>query len=218
MTGSLRGEWRVLGRADDALLLRALDDQDIPDAPLPGTLQVGTDGYDNSLRAVLGDARPGARVEATLYPGCGGNPGRLVDLRIRDETRLTAGRVRSVPRVAADLWPVVADAGEPTAATQALDTPDGHAEVLVGPSGDGDSWIAFRFGEGIEDMFESFEHAPGRPAEVIALDVVDQPYYVAFAFEVADGQTARELLEHAMREDGPTMLSVEEFVNGEVSG
>jgi hypothetical protein len=215
---ALRGEWRVLGRADDALLLRPLDDQHVPPSALPGTLRVGTDGYDGVLQSVVDDTRPGARVSATLYPGRAGNPGRLVDLRVLDDARLTSGRVRSVPRVAADLWTHVADADEPTAATQALDTPDGHAEVLVGPSGDGDGWLAFRFGEELEDVFASFEHAPGRPAEVIALDVVDQPYYVAFAFERADGKTAREIRERVMGEDGPVTVSYEEFVNGGVSG
>ena len=215
---ALRGEWRVLGRADDALLLRALDGQPVPNASLPGTLRVATDGYDDALRAVVDETRSGARVRAALYPGRIGNLGRLVELRILDDTRLTSGRVRSVPRVAADLWPHVADADEPTVATQALDTPDGHAEVLVGPSGDGDGWLAFRFGEGIEGAFASFEHAPGRPAEVIALDVVDRPYYVAFAFERAEGATARELRERVMAEDGAVAASYDEFVEGGVSG
>lgn len=219
MTAALRGEWRVLGRADDALLLRPLDDVEVPDAPVRGTVRVGADGYDDAVQAVVDDVRPGYRVEATLYPGRAGNPGRFVAVRVRDDQRLTGGRTDRVPSVAEDLWAAVADADEPTAATQALETPDGHAELLVGPRGaDGRGWLAFRFGDGLEGVFESFEHGPGRPAEVIALDVVDRPYYVAFAFAAADGETARELRERVSGAEGPVTVPYEEFVAGRLGG
>jgi hypothetical protein len=221
VTGALRAEWRVLGRspAGTELLLGPLDDVAVPESPVPDTVRVGADGYDDAVQRVVDDLRPGNLVEAALYPGRAGNAGRLVEVRLRSDQRLSGGRTRRVPSVAATLWTEVADAPEPTAATQALDTPDGHAEVLVAPRGeDGAGWLAFRFGEGLEGMLQSFEHGPGRPAEVIALDVVDRPYYVAFAFERADGATARELRERVSGEDGPVTVSYEEFVEGGVSG
>lgn len=219
MTGALRGEWRVLGRSPTGveLLLRPLSDVTVPATGYRGTLRVGTDGYGDAVQSVVDDLRPGNRIEAALYPGREGNAGRLVEVRLLDDQRLSGGQTRRVPSVAADLWAEVADADEPTAATQALDTPDGHAELLVGPKGDGVGWLSFRFGDGLEAVFESFEHAPGRPAEVVALDVADQPYYVAFAFERADGRTAQELLDQ-VTEDGPVTVSYEEFLNGQVSG
>lgn len=221
MTAALRDEWRVLGRspAGAELLLRPLGDTPVPNAGLPGTLRVGTDGYGDGVQSVVDELQPGNRIGAALYPGHDGNAGRLVEVRRLADQRLSGGQTRRVPSVAADLWAKVADAEDPTAATQALDTPDGHAEVRVGPRGEnGVGWLAFRFGEGLEDAFESFEHAPGHPAEVVALDVADQPYYVAFAFERADGKTARELRERAMAEDGAVAVSYEEFVEGRVSG
>ena len=196
MTAVVGGEWRVVGRSDDRgeLLVRSCGGDTMH------FVRVGTEQYGGDLQRTVDELRPGARIDATVYPDQSDRPGRFVAVDPIDQVPLSTGRVRRVPALAAPLWSRAKSraGGEPVAASEPLETPDGYAELhVVERAAAEGGWLAFQFGGGLESLLDSFDHADGEPGEVVALDPVDRPYFVVFTFASDRTETAAQLRERA---------------------
>jgi hypothetical protein len=222
MTATQRGEWRVVGRADDgtAVLLKPLFD-----AVLPETVRVGdcavvsAVGYGGALEETVEQLRPGYLVSGAVYPG---RSGRFVEAEIVDRMRLRIGHdVESVPGVAVDLWTrAVAEqaSDDAVAASLPLDVAGSHAELNVVQSTSvrpDDVWWAFVGGDGGEALYGSFEFADGRPAETVAGNPRDRPFFYVMTFEDLDTRPARQLRESF---SGLSMAALDELVSEALAG
>ncbi|WP_256298620.1 hypothetical protein [Haloarchaeobius salinus] len=196
----LTGEWRVLGTRSDGrtMLVHPLFETDIPAAVRVGeAVAVSTGNYGGEMQDVVDELEPGNRVQAGVYPG---TPGRFTTVERTDDQRLVVGfRPTRTPDFAATLWNEAA-AGHtgdgPIAASRSLAIPEGIAEVYVAQStarSEDDLWWAFVGGGGDESFFESFDTAPGRPAEFVAGNPQGSPYFWVVKFAAHDTETARQL-------------------------
>ncbi|MFD2373094.1 hypothetical protein [Haloarchaeobius iranensis] len=196
----LTGEWRVLGTRSDGrtMLVHPLFETEIPAAVRVGeAVAVSTTNYGGELQPVVDELEPGNRVEAGVYPG---TPGRFTTVERTDDQRLVLGfRPTRTPDFVVSLWneAIAGHAGDgPVAASRSLSTPEGTAEVYVAQSvtrGEDDLWWAFVGGSVEESFFDSFDTAPGRPAEFVAGNPAGVPYFWVVKFSERDTQTRRQL-------------------------
>jgi hypothetical protein len=222
MSGTQRGEWRVVGESDDGarLLLKPLFDADLPDAVRVGDCAVvTTDGYGGPLQDVVDELRPGYLVYAAVYAG---RTGRFVEAEVADRMRLSVGHdVESVPSIAVDLWNrAVAerDDDDPVAASLPFEASGGHAELNVVQSTNArpdDVWWAFVGGDGGETIYGSFEFVDGRPAEAVAGNPRGRPFFYVMTFEEGDTRPATQLRESFT---GLSMEDLNEMVSDALAG
>ncbi|WP_257298976.1 hypothetical protein [Haloarchaeobius sp. FL176] len=194
------GEWRVLGTRSDGrtMLVHPLFETEIPAAVRVGeAVAVSTTNYGGELQGVVDELDPGNRVRAGVYPG---TPGRFTTVERTDDQRLVLGfRPTRTPDFVVSLWNEAAagHAGDgPVAASRSLSIPEGTAEVYVAQSAardEDDLWWAFVGGSVEESFFDSFDTAPGRPAEFVAGNPANVPYFWVVKFSEHDTQTARQL-------------------------
>ena len=198
-----RGTWRVVGRSDarGELLVRPTgEDADVPsDVGVGHTLTVSSREYGGDLQHVVDAVEPGNLLKAGLYPG---QPGRFVDLDVVDPLRLVlvTGVDRS-PDFAVDLWKrAVADEewDGPVVASMPLDVAEATAEVQVVQSTqhqEDDLWWSFVGGDLGDDVYGSFVHSDGSPAEVVAVNPTNQPFFYVMKFGAVDTAAATELVD-----------------------
>jgi hypothetical protein len=202
MTAAQRGEWRVVGESDDgrSLLLKPLFDADLPSSVRVGDCAVvTTDGYGGHLQGTVDELRPGYLLYGAVYPG---RTGRFVEADVADRMRLWVGHeVDSAPSIAVDLWDRALaehESGELVAATYPFEVGDSHAELSVLQSTNArpdDVWWAFVGGDGGDPVYGRFEFADGRPAEAVAGNPRDRPFFYVMTFERADSRPAEQLRE-----------------------
>ena len=222
MSGTQRGEWRVVGESDDGdkLLLKPLFEADIPESVRVGDCAVvSTDGYGGPLQETVDELRPGYLVYGAIYPG---RTGRFVEAEIADRMRLWIGHeVESVPSIAMDLWNRAVEEreeGEMVAATYPFEVGDSHAELNVLQATNvrpDDIWWSFVGGDGGESIYGQFEFADGRPAEAVAGNPQGYPFFYVMTFEASDTRPAKQLRESF---SGLSMDRLNELVSKAMDG
>ena len=216
----LTGEWRVLGTRSDGrtMLVHPLFETEIPASVRVGeAVAVSTSNYGGEMQDVVDELEPGNRVQAGVYPG---TPGRFTTVERTDDQRLVLGfQPTRTPDFVVTLWneAVAGHTGDgPIAASRSLSISEGVAEVYVAQStarSDDDLWWAFVGGGSEESFFESFDTAPGRPAEFVAGNPAG-PYFWVVKLAEHDTGTAGQLATAAGLVGGDIDAELAELADG----